>query len=176
VISICRRMGYFLAICAAILLSPGIYPATGSYFQNQYFPRAYDYSLYSSPALTNCTLPGLTVTELTPTDLIVAAPGDMINVSLAETDPHRNWEFMGGAGVQYLGNSLQETYPVRHVFKLKVNDPCTVRFTMFDDRDGKAVKTFDVNLAVARPVSGLGWPGISLDLVPSFGWPLQLKF
>jgi hypothetical protein len=124
----------------------------------------------------NCTLPGLTVTELSDTDFIVATPGEIINVSLAETDPHLNWEFIGGDGVQYIGNSLQETYPVRHVFKLKVNNSCIVRFKMMDDRDGKAIKMFDVRLIVAPPLSGLGWPKMSLDLVPSFGWPVRLKF
>ncbi len=124
----------------------------------------------------NCTLPGLTVTELTDTDFIVAKQGDIINVSLAETDPHLNWEFMGGDGVQYIGNSLLETYPVRHLFKLKVNNSSIVRFKMIDDRGGMAVKTFELNLAVAPPLSGLGWPAMSLDLVPSFGWPVRLKF
>ena len=112
--------------------------------------------------LMNCTLPGLTVTELSDTDFIVAVPGDMINVSLAETDPHLNWEFVEGDGVQYMGNSLRETYPVRHQFKLKVNNSCTVRFKMIDDRDGKAINTFEVSLVIALPLSGLGWPTLSL--------------
>jgi hypothetical protein len=126
--------------------------------------------------LLNASLPGLTVTELTGTDVIVATAGDVINVSLTEADPHLNWEYVGGEGVQYLGNSLQETFPVRHLFKLKVNDSCVVRFEMIDDRDGKAIKTFDARLVVAEPLSGLGWPTISPDLVPSFGWPVRLKF
>ncbi len=176
-ISSCRGIAYFLAICMAILLlASAISPAIGSYFKNQYFPSAYDYSLYSSPVLVNCSLPGLTVTELSSVDFIVVAPGDIINVSLTEADPHLNWEFAVGDGVQYIGNSLLETYPVRHLFKLKVNNSCIVRFKMMDERDGKAIKTFDVRLIVASPLSGIGWPRMSLDLVPSFGWPLLLKF
>ncbi len=176
-ISICRSMVYLIAIYMAIVLSASaISPAAGSYFKDQYYPAAYEYNLYSSPVLMNCTLPGLTVTELTDTDFIVARPGDIINVSLVETDPHLNWEFMGGVSVQYIGNSLLETYPVRHLFKLKVNNSCIVRFKMTDDRDGKAIKTFELSLVVSRPLSGLGWPAMSLDLVPSFGWPVQLKF
>jgi hypothetical protein len=177
VISCSRRMAYFLATCTAILLlASAMPPAAGSYFKDQSFPEAYEYSLYSSPLLMNCTLPGLTVTELSDTDFIVTVPGDIINVSLAETDPHLNWEFVEGDGVQYVGNSLRETYPVRHQFMLKVNNSCTVRFKMIDDRDGKAIKTFEVSLVVARPLSGLGWPALSLDIVPSFGWPVRLKF
>jgi len=177
VVSSNREIAYFLAICMAILLlTSAVPPATGSYFMGQYFPEAYEYSLYSSPLLMNCTLPGLTVTELSGTDFIVAVPGDIINVSLAETDPHLNWKFVEGGGVQYVGNSLRETYPVRHQFTLKVNNSCTVRFKMIDDREGKAIKTFEVSLVVALPLSGLGWPALSLDLVPSFGWPLRLKF
>lgn len=124
----------------------------------------------------SCTLPGLTVTELTGTDFIVAARGDTFNVSLMETDPHLNWEFIGGEGVYYQGNSLIETYPVRHVFKLKANYSCTMHFKMIDDRNGYAVKAFDVNLVVAPPLSGLGWPEISPDLMPFFSWPPRSRF
>ncbi len=172
-----RRAAYLLSLCAATLfLASALSPAAGSYFKNQYYPMAYEYSLFSSPLLVNCTLPGLTVTELSDVDFIVAARGDTINVSLMETDPRLNWEYAGGYGIQYLGNSLIETYPVRHLFKLKINSSGIVRFKMLDDRDGRVVKTFEVKLAVAPPLSGLGWPEISPDLTPSFGWPPRLKF
>jgi len=170
-------MASCIAICLIIILSANaISPATSSYFKNQYFPVRYNYDLFTAPVLVNCTLPGQTVTELSDVDFIVAARGDTINVSLAETDPHLNWEYAGGDGVQYPGNSLIETYPVRHLFKLKVNSSGTVRFKMIDDRDGRVVKAFDVNLVVAPPLSGLGWPAISPCIAPSFGWPPRSKF
>lgn len=151
-------------------------PASGSYFKNRYYPEPYDYNPYSAPILVNCTLPGLTMTALTDTDHVVAAHDDIFNVSLMETDPHLNWEYIGGEGVQYMGNSLIETYPVRHIFKLKANYSCTIQFKLVDDRDGYPDRSFNVNLIVVPPISGLGWPALSPDLTPSFGWPPRPKF
>jgi hypothetical protein len=168
---------YVSAICLGVLFSVNAAsPAACSYFKNQYYPEPFRYDTYSAPALVNCSLPGLAVTELTGTDYVVAARGDIFNVSLMETDPRLNWEFIGGEGVYYMGNSLIETYPVRHNFKLKANYTCAVLFKMIDDRDFHTVKTFKVNLVVAPPLSGLGWPALSPDLVPSFGWPPRQKF
>ncbi len=170
-------MNYFLAICTAFLFLIGaVSPASGSYFKNLYFPTAYSYSIDTSPVLVDCSLPGVTVTELAVFDHLVLGPGTIFNVSLMETDPHLNWAFLKADGVLYMGNGLIETFPVRHVFKLRAYDPCTVRFSMADDRTGKLVRTFSFNLVVDRPLSGLGWPAFSPDLTPSFGWPPILKF
>jgi hypothetical protein len=151
-------------------------PATASYFKNQYYPGPYAYSINMAPVLNSSELPGIVVNDDNEWWSFVVSPGGVLNVSLIENDPYQNWIFGGAEGALYVGNSLIESYPVKHVFKLKAEKTGIILLRLVDDRNGKTVRTFMFRLVVDPQLSGTGGKRFSGDLVPSFGWPVQLKF
>jgi hypothetical protein len=173
----CRAISYILALCMAVMLFASLVsPANGSFFRDQFFLQTYTFGLNTVPVLWDGSSNNLLVTRLDQGSDIVTIKGQLITVTLMETDPYQNWQLMDAAGVNYTGNDILVTYPVQHQFDLKAIYSCPVRFRMIDDRDGKTIKTFDFYLVVAAPVSGLGWPEYSPDCVPSFVWPIGTKF
>ncbi len=169
----CRAMSIFLAI---ILLICMVTPATGSFFKDQFFLQTYTFGLNTVPVLWDGSSENKLVTLLDEGSDIVTIQGQVITVTLMETDPYQNWQLMDAEGAGYTGNDILVTYPVQHQFKLKANYSCPIYFRLTDDRNGKTIETFDFNLIVATPTSGLGWPDFSPDCEPSFGWPVMSKF
>lgn len=165
------------ALCTAIILLVSVTDtSSGSFFKNGHYPQPYSYSIDTFPAQKSLNIPGIVVTERNNGEYIVTSCGQSINVSLMETGPHQNWILLEGKGAQCTGNDLIDTYPVRHIFRLKTNESSIIRFHLEDERSGETIKAFQFNLAVDGPLSGIGWPKFSGDLVPSFVWPIEQKF
>lgn len=170
-------MRFILALCFVFILMPHVANnVSGSFFKNGYYPQPYSYSIETFPMLKAYTAPGIIVTERDEGGCIVTSSGRSINVSLAEADPFQNWLLVEAAGAQCLNNSLIDSYPVKHIFQLKALESSVVRFKLIDERSGNTIKIFPFSLIVDEPVSGIGWPKFSRDIVPSFIWPIQPKF
>lgn len=170
-------MRLLFTLCMIFFLMPYVADnASGSYFKNGFYPQPYSNSIDTFPVLKSYTVPGLIVTARDDGGYIVTSPGRSINVSLMETDPFQSWLLAEAKGAQYLNNSLLDSYPVRHIFQLKAMESSIVRFKLMDERSGNTIKTFQFNLVVDEPASGIGWPRFSEDTVPSFIWPIQQKF
>ena len=75
-----------------------ITPATGSFFKNQFFLQTYTFGLNTVPVLWDGSSNTTLVTQLDQGNDIVTVRGQVITVTLMETDPYQNWQLMDARG------------------------------------------------------------------------------
>ena len=99
------------------------------------------------------------------------ARGDTLLVQLPERETYKTWQFDGGSAFKVIGDTVLETYPMRHDFRVKVLGPGDLRFKKIDRRDGFTIDTFSVKIAMKEGKPGKGtsdaYPLWKLDLTGS---------
>jgi hypothetical protein len=84
------------------------------------------------------------------------ADGDTILVRLNEFDADRTWHYSGDDGFKVVSDTVLQTYPAMHNFRVKALRPGELRFTKVDSRDGFVIDTFSVRVTIDKSTPGGG--------------------
>ena len=79
---------------------------------------------------------------------------EIVVVRLKETDPAQAWRFIGPGSFVIVSDTVLETYPMLHDFRVKVLGPGDLRFDKIDSRDNATLETFTVHIVIEEPASG----------------------
>jgi hypothetical protein len=84
------------------------------------------------------------------------ADGETLLVRLNELNPDQTWRYSGDDSFKVVSDTVLQTYPARHTFRVKALRPGDLRFTKVDDRDGFVIDTFTVRVVLdkGQPTGG----------------------
>lgn len=78
------------------------------------------------------------------------ADGDTLLVKLNEVNPDQTWRYSGDDGFKVISDTVLQTYPAMHNFRVKALRPGDLNFTKVDSRDGFVIDTFTVRVVIDR--------------------------
>lgn len=85
-----------------------------------------------------------------------SADGDTLLVRLNEPDPDQTWRYSGNNGFKVVSDTVLQTDPATHNFRVKALRPGELRFTKVDSRDGFVIDTFTVRVTIDKSTPGSG--------------------
>jgi len=85
-----------------------------------------------------------------------AEKGQVLVVRLKETDPGQTWHFTGGNGFTVVSDTTLESFPMQHVFRVKVRRPGDLAFAKVERLSQRTVETFTVRVVIdeKEPAAG----------------------
>jgi hypothetical protein len=98
----------------------------------------------------------LAIDESSSGKTVHVASGDTLLVKLNERDPNQTWRYSGDDGFKVVSDTVLQTYPARHNFRVKALRPGDLSFTKVDSRDGSVLDTFKVRVVIDKKTSGNG--------------------
>lgn len=84
------------------------------------------------------------------------ADGDTLLVQLNEYDADRTWRYSGDDGFKVVSDTVLQTYPARHNFRVKALRSGILNFTKIDDRDGFIIDKFTVRVTIDKSTPDSG--------------------
>lgn len=80
-----------------------------------------------------------------------AFKNEMLIVQLKETDPAQSWHYTGKGSFTIVGDTVLESYPALHDFRVKVRGPGDLMFAKVDSRSGDVIERFGVHVVIREP-------------------------
>jgi hypothetical protein len=80
-----------------------------------------------------------------------AQKGEVLVVQLKETDPAQSWRYTGQGSFTIIGDTMLESYPALHDFRVRVRGPGDLMFAKVDSRSGDVVERFGVHVVIEEP-------------------------
>jgi hypothetical protein len=80
-----------------------------------------------------------------------AQKGEVLVVQLKETDPAQSWHYTGQGSFTIIGDTMLESYPALHDFRVRVRGPGDLMFAKVDSRSGDVVERFGVHVVIEEP-------------------------
>jgi hypothetical protein len=80
-----------------------------------------------------------------------AFKNEMLIVQLKETDPAQSWHYTGKGSFTIISDTVLESYPALHDFRVKVRGPGDLMFAKVDSRSGDVIERFGVHVVIAEP-------------------------
>jgi hypothetical protein len=78
------------------------------------------------------------------------ADGGTLLVQLNEVNPDQTWRYSGDDSFKVVSDTVLQSYPARHNFRVKALRPGDLRFTKVDSRDGFLIDTFTVRVVIDK--------------------------
>lgn len=80
-----------------------------------------------------------------------AFKNEVIVVQLKETDPAQSWRYTGQGSFTIIDDTVLESFPALHDFRVKVRGPGDLMFAKVDTRSGDVVERFGVHVVIREP-------------------------
>ncbi|OPY30237.1 MAG: hypothetical protein A4E28_00352 [Methanocella sp. PtaU1.Bin125] len=77
--------------------------------------------------------------------------GEVLIVHLKETDPAQSWRYTGQGSFSIIDETVLESYPAVHDFRVRVKGPGDLMFAKVDSRSGDVVERFGVHVVIREP-------------------------
>jgi hypothetical protein len=84
------------------------------------------------------------------------ADGDTLLVRLNESNPDQTWRLSADNGFKVVSDTVLQTYPAMHNFRIKALRPGDLNFTKVDSRDGFVIDTFTVKVVIDKSTPSVG--------------------
>lgn len=80
-----------------------------------------------------------------------ADKGEVLIVHLKETDPAESWRYTGQGSFTIIDETVLESYPAVHDFRVRVKGPGDLMFAKVDSRTGDVIERFGVHVVIREP-------------------------
>lgn len=80
-----------------------------------------------------------------------AFKNEVLIVQLKETDPAQSWHYTGQGNFKIVGDTVLESFPALHDFRVKVRGPGDLMFAKVDRRSGDVIERFGVHIVIREP-------------------------